>query len=906
MRKQRYFFNLIAIAAILVATLGNASLVAQAGQEDEVLKADPRLLQMAEENPESVFMVIVQKDAKNKDLKDMEVEDEVLKGGGQVKKQLDLIVSFSAEMTGREITKLAKHPKVRWISADAPMVSSALPSGFGASGKVTTAIGSGADSIRALAVQPDGKIVVAGVASNGADNDFAVARYNTDGSLDATFDGDGKFTYGWGSGHDEANAVTIQPDGRIVVVGTSYNGSAFLYTLVRLNPNGSLDTTFDADGIVTTAVYTKNNDIAQSVLIQPDGKILAAGQSYNGSNTDFSLARYNSNGSLDTTFNKTGKVITAFGSSHDYIYDLAVQTDGKILVAGTSYTGSKYNFALARYTAAGALDKTFDGDGKLTTSMTTGTDRAYGMVLQPDGKILVAGESNFDFGLARYTTTGALDTTFGTGGKVTTPIGSAMDFGRSVALQADGKILVAGYGSNGSNNDFAVVRYASNGALDTTFDGDGKVTTAIGSGQDIGYSVKVQSDGEILVAGFSTGSNDDFALARYNTDGSLDCAGCIDTSKLANTYNRAVRADKLWNAPFNLRGQGITVAVVDSGIAPHAELQGRLMASINMTNEANASDNYAHGTHVAGIIGGDGSSSNYARLGMAPQVNLVNIKVSDSNGMSYASDLVEGLQWIYNNRAAYNIRVVNLSMNSTIAESYHTSPIDAAVEILWFNGIVVVVSAGNNGTAALYPPANDPFVITVGATEDYGTPAISDDAMAAFSAYGTTTDGFAKPDLVAPGRNIISLLASTNAMGWVNHPAHRVDNSYFRMSGTSMSAPVVSGAVALLLQDEPNLTPDQVKYRLKATANQSWTGYNASKAGAGYLDIYAAVNGTTTQSANTGIYASQMLSSGSEPITWGSVGWNSVGWNSVGWNSVGWNSVGWNSVGWNSGAVWDD
>jgi serine protease AprX len=288
---------------------------------------------------------------------------------------------------------------------------------------------------------------------------------------------------------------------------------------------------------------------------------------------------------------------------------------------------------------------------------------------------------------------------------------------------------------------------------------------------------------------------------------------------------------------------------------------------------------------------------------MAPGVNLVNLKVSNELGMTYESDLVNSLQWIYNNKDAYNIRVVNISMNSTVAQSYHTSPLSAAVEILWFNGIVVVVSAGNNGTAdgpsTIYPPANDPFVIAVGASDDKGTAGLTDDTMAVFSAYGVTEDGFTKPDLVAPGRNVVAPLGGLLNMAFQLHPLHRVNDYYFRMSGTSMSAPVVSGAVALLLQDEPNLTPDQVKYRLMTTASQNWN-YNPAQAGAGYLDVYSAVNGTTTGSSNQGIMPSLMLATGENAIDFASVGWNSVGWNSVGWNSVGWNSVGWNSVGWNS------
>ena len=389
---------------------------------------------------------------------------------------------------------------------------------------------------------------------------------------------------------------------------------------------------------------------------------------------------------------------------------------------------------------------------------------------------------------------------------------------------------------------------------------------------------------------------------------STGCTKCIDTSKLANAYIRAIGADKVWNASPYLQGNGIGVAVVDSGINPNGDLYttagvNRQIADIRFNSDynQNPSDGYGHGTHVSSIIGGDGSESGGLYIGVAPMVNIINVKVSNDDGSAMMADVVAGLQWLLENKSTYNIRVVNLSLNSTVAESYNTSPLDAAVEILWFNKIVVVASAGNQGSGAIYPPANDPFIITVGATDDKGINGISDDILASFSAYGQTSDGIKKPDLVAPGTNIIARLVNQNMGLALAHPGNKTaSQTYFRMSGTSMAAPIVSGAVAILLQDEPNLTPDQVKYRLTATANKSWAGYNSTKCGAGYLDINAAVKGTTTQSANTGIKASQLLTTGSTPITWNSVGWNSVGWNSVGWNSVGWNSVGWNSVGWNS------
>jgi serine protease AprX len=383
------------------------------------------------------------------------------------------------------------------------------------------------------------------------------------------------------------------------------------------------------------------------------------------------------------------------------------------------------------------------------------------------------------------------------------------------------------------------------------------------------------------------------------------CTACIDTTNLANAYIRTIRADQVWNKSPYLQGKAIGVAVVDSGVNPNGDLYtvmglNRQVADVRFNSDYNQStfDGYGHGTHVASIIGGDGSESGGKYIGVAPMVNIINVKVSNDDGSAMMKDIVAGLQWVLDHKDAYNIRVVNLSLNSSVAESYQTSPLDAAVEILWLNKIVVVVSAGNQGSGALYPPANDPFVITVGATDDKSTNNLSDDIMASFSAYGQTSDGFKKPDLVAPGTNIVARLVNQN-MGLASaHPANKVGDQYFRISGTSVAAPMVSGAVAILLQDEPTLTPDQVKYRLTSTANKSWPGYNSTKSGAGYLDVYAAVQGNSTQNANVGIRPSNLLFTGSTPIVWSNVGWNSVGWNSVGWNSVGWNSVGWNSDYW--------
>jgi serine protease AprX len=377
-----------------------------------------------------------------------------------------------------------------------------------------------------------------------------------------------------------------------------------------------------------------------------------------------------------------------------------------------------------------------------------------------------------------------------------------------------------------------------------------------------------------------------------------------------NYYLDTLNVRPVWD--MGLLGQGITVAVIDSGTNTEKDLQvdpnkgksdSRVLEQLTFnSNAGHKNDATGHGTHVAGIVGGSGYRSSGLYAGIAPEVSFVSLKISDDIGMAYESDAVDAMQWVFENKDIYNIRVVNLSVNTTTESSYHTSPLDAAAEILWFNGVVVVVSAGNKGSGngfntANAAPANDPFVITVGASLERGTSNRADDQLAPFSASGTTFDGFSKPEIFAPGKDIISILGPEM---WIpDHPDRVVmDGEYFRLSGTSMSAPMVTGAVALLLQDEPNLTPDQVKYRLLESA--STIGANDL-----YLDVYAAVTGTTTESANTGYVASQLLWSGDEPIAWNSVAWNSVAWNSVAWNSVAWNSVAWNSVAWNS-VAWND
>jgi uncharacterized delta-60 repeat protein len=402
-----------------------------------------------------------------------------------------------------------------------------LDSTFDGDGRVTTDFGHGNDFASGLALQPDGKIVAVGSVSDGTTGHFGAARYNPDGSLDPTFDGDGMVVTPMGGTISGANTVAVQADGRIVVGGQlNYQNLADL-ALVRYEPDGSLDPSFGTGGRVVTDV-AGSYDFADRLALT-GGKVVMTGHSFTGTSWDFEAVRYDADGSLDWTFNGDGKVTTDVNNSIDFAAGVAVQADGKVVVAGTAGVGSGPEamsyVAVVRYVPTGFLDPTFDGDGRVVTAIRGGDNVATALAVQPDGKVVAVGwatRSNHDFAVARYLADGALDLGFGVGGKVATGVGFFDDAAAGVAVQADGKIVAAGRTSNGTDDDFALARYLANGSLDPSFGTGGLVTTAFG-GRDAVGGVVVQADGKILVAGYTDAAGGyDFALARYNPDGSLD------------------------------------------------------------------------------------------------------------------------------------------------------------------------------------------------------------------------------------------------------------------------------------------------------------------------------------------------------------------------------------------------
>ena len=326
-------------------------------------------------------------------------------------------------------------------------------------------------------IDNSGTIVIAATGGSGTDWNIALARYNADGSLDTSFSGDGKLTTTFGSRNDYGNAIALQADGRIIVAGSSLSTNSD-FALLRYLADGTLDPSFGSGGGVITDIGAGSIDGGNGVALQADGRILVAGSSSNGSDEDVALARYNTDGSLDTSFSTDGKLTAAIGGGDDIAYAIAVQADGRIVVAGETFNGSDVDVFVMRFNADGTPDTAFGNGGRATTGVGTGHDLARGVSLTADGRIVVAGSTwngnQYDTMLLRYNGDGSLDPNFGTGGKVITPVSPAGDTGNAVAVQANGRIVVAGqaYANSQpySNGDFSVIRYTGDGSLDTSFE----------------------------------------------------------------------------------------------------------------------------------------------------------------------------------------------------------------------------------------------------------------------------------------------------------------------------------------------------------------------------------------------------------------------------------------------------
>jgi uncharacterized delta-60 repeat protein len=396
-----------------------------------------------------------------------------------------------------------------------------LDPAFGGTGIVITDLANNFDQANAVAVQVDGSIVAAGFTSPGGGNaSFLLARYTSTGSPDLSFGGTGYVTTAIGSGDAVINALVLQPDGNLVVAGSSAVGAKTVFALARyISATGALDPSFGTGGIVTTSIST-GNDAAYGLALQSDGKLVAGG----AANGAFALARYTITGTLDTSFHTTGYVTTQNGQA-DIGHAVAVQTDGKIVLVGESDQGGVNAFTTLRYTSGGVLDTSFNFTGVATVKIGNIHSFALAVALQPnDGKIVLAGYNNTasDFALARYNLNGTLDSTFGTTGVITTSFGTGVDEAHAVLVQPTGKIVAVGFSRQAAtHNDFALARYLPGGTLDTTFGTGGRVLTDLqSSSDDQALAAVVQPDNMIVAAGTSdngTATSFDLAVARYQS-----------------------------------------------------------------------------------------------------------------------------------------------------------------------------------------------------------------------------------------------------------------------------------------------------------------------------------------------------------------------------------------------------
>jgi uncharacterized delta-60 repeat protein len=465
---------------------------------------------------------------------------------------------------------------------------------FGGGGTVMQDLAGGDDFGAAVIVQQDGKPVVAGPGSDGSKSNFSLVRFNVNGTLDNSFNPGGSTpgiqSQAVGVCPCGAQAMALQSDGKILAAGYAGNGTDLDFALARYNSDGTLDTdNFNVVGTATSGqgyILTSigsGTDQAEAMVLLQDGTIVLAGFADKGATTDFALTRYTKDGILDSLQFGTSGIVTTNISGDDKALAVVVQNDGKLVAAGYA-TGTDTNFALARYTAAGALDTSFNAGGTkpgtITTDFGSGNDAVQALVLQPDGKIIAVGGAgdgaSSDFALARYNNNGTLDTTFNSGGTkpgtVTTDFSGDADKAYAAAIQPDGKIVVAGNATVSGVSGFAVARYNSDGTLDFAFNPGGAkpgtLVTAVGPGNATAKALALQPDGELVVAGYAinASSNNDFAAARY---AAVDAPWQLtpDAFTFTDVNQTVVQGDVETSDPITISGldAGVSVPVTVTG-----------------------------------------------------------------------------------------------------------------------------------------------------------------------------------------------------------------------------------------------------------------------------------------------------------------------------------------------------
>lgn len=403
---------------------------------------------------------------------------------------------------------------------------------FGTDGVVTTAVHANYNMTETTVVQSDGKILVAGSAGTPSTYQMAVARYNEDGSLDTSFANDGTLRIPVGPLKSFVMGMAQQPDGKILLGGRTWDNVSGDFALVRLNEDGSFDNTFGTNGIAL--IQTPETEAAEAMTLLDDGKIIMVG--YRDDN--LTAAKFNTDGSLDTSFGVNGWAVVSFSDQASYADDVAIQDDGKILISGFSLNGdNRFQVAAARLNTDGSVDNSFGTNGTVLFNVGEWNDFGEGVAIQDDGKILIGGhkwisnvQQKHDLFVARLNTDGSLDTSYGNNGAATARLVDGANYAKGLVLQADGKPILAGYTVLQGEINMAMVRFDTTGELDSTFNGDGMVSFDYEGREDYGYAIALQADNKIILAGYSYGGGgSEFEVARFLND---ETAGTEDFQNL--------------------------------------------------------------------------------------------------------------------------------------------------------------------------------------------------------------------------------------------------------------------------------------------------------------------------------------------------------------------------------------